>query len=402
MRPLRRCALIVCDSLGVGAAPDAANYGDEGSHTLCHVLQESPLELPALQLLGLGSIEGVHCLKEVAPGGFVCRLQPRSAGKDTLTGHWELMGLVIDQPFPTYPEGFPDHLIASLEFACDRGIIGNCAASGTQIIEQLGPRHLQTDELIVYTSADSVLQIAAHEDVVPVEELYACCLQARSICHGPHAVARIIARPFIGEPGSFVRTDGRRDFPLPPPGPLVTESLARVGISVGSVGKIGQIYGGRGLAEQVHASDNSAALAQIDRLWADGRHQVVFANLIDFDTLYGHRNNAVGYAHALQQFDRWLDEFLEHLEDDEAVMITADHGCDPTMPGTDHTREYVPMLLYGPRIVPGIGGTVSGFALVGAALASIMGVELDTEYRDLLATLVADETGDSADERRIG
>lgn len=394
---LRRCALIVCDSLGVGAAPDAVEYDDEGSHTLCHVLEAAPARLPTLEMLGMGSIESVYCLQPATPRAFACRLAPRSAGKDTLTGHWELMGVTTTSHFPTYPQGFPGELIAELADACGRATIGNWPASGTQIIEQLGPRHLQTGELIVYTSADSVLQIAAHEDVLSVEELYDCCALARRICQGPHAVARIIARPFVGEPGSFVRTGDRRDFPLPPPGPLFTEALTRTGISIVSVGKIGEIYSGRGLAHQVQASDNYAAMEAIDRLWAEQRHEVVFANLIDFDTLYGHRNDASGYSRALQQFDGWLAGFLEKLDDGDAVMITADHGCDPTMPGTDHTREHVPLLLYGPRIRPLHGGTVSGMGLVGAALVGLLGVDPGAKYRGIVATMAGGAIGETAD-----
>ena len=311
----------------------------------------------------------------VEPRAALARLAPLSAGKDTITGHWELMGQITHTPFPTYPEGFPPELIAALSAACGRGIIGNRPASGTRIIDELGPRHLQTGDLIVYTSADSVLQIAAHEDVVPVEELYTCCRAARRLCSGEHAVARVIARPFVGEPGQFRRTERRADFSLPPPYPLALDLLADKGIGALAIGKLDQVFAGRGISQAAHTVDNADGVRQIATGWTQTRHRLVIANLVDFDMAYGHRNNVEGYGQALAEFDGWLGGFLPALSVDEACIVTADHGCDPTTSGTDHTREYVPMIVAGPRIRPAHLGTITGFGFVGHTLCRLLGVD---------------------------
>jgi len=367
--------VIVLDSVGIGAAPDADEYGDAGTHTLCHTLHATGIELPTLTQLGLGTVETIDCLPAAEPHAALARLAPLSAGKDTITGHWELMGQVTRTPFPTYPDGFPPELLEALSAACGRGIIGNRSASGTQIIDELGLRHLQSGALIVYTSADSVLQIAAHEDVVPVAELYECCRAARRLCSGEHAVARVIARPFVGEPGQFRRTERRADFSLPPPHPLALDLLADEGVEVLAVGKLDQVFGGRGISRAVHTVDNADGMRQIAAGWTQAHHQLVIANLVDFDMVYGHRNNVEGYGRALAEFDAWLGEFLPGLSPDEACVITADHGCDPTTGGTDHTREYVPMIVAGPRVRPGYLGTIAGFGFVGHTLCRLLGVD---------------------------
>lgn len=373
-RPLRRIALIICDSLGIGALPDAHLYGDEGSHTLCNTVVASELQLPVLERLGFGAIDGVGCLPRRIPEAAVGRMTTVSAGKDTLIGHWELMGQITPTPFPTYPDGFPAQLIEQLSDTCGRGIIGNRPASGTRIIEELGPRQLETGELIVYTSADSVLQIAAHESVVAPEELYRHCRIARRICTGEHAVARVIARPFIGTPGAFVRTERRRDFPLRPPHPLLLDTLAANDVGIAAIGKIAQIYSGRGICSQVHTTDNAAGQQAIAELWEAGADDLIFANLLDFDMLYGHRNDVSGYATALAEFDEWLGGFIPRIGEDETLIITADHGCDPTTPSTDHSREYVPVLIFGPRIEPRNLGTLEGLSFIGHVVCALLGV----------------------------
>lgn len=368
--------LIVIDSVGIGAAPDADEYGDSGSHTLCHTVAETSVQLPSLTRLGLGSIDGVNCLPARSDHpSAVGRLQERASGKDSLTGHWELMGHITENPFPLYPDGFPDELIEEFSRQCGRGVMANRPASGTEIIEELGQRQLRTGDLIVYTSADSVFQVAAHTGVVPVDELYHCCRIARQLLVGEHAVARVIARPFTGRPGSFERTEDRRDFPLEPPARLVLDDLAEAGMRCCGVGKIGEIFSGRGLAEDHHTADNRDGMQTIETLRRQGDCDLVFANLVDFDMRWGHRNNPEGYARALNEFDSWLGGMLQRLEESEYIVITADHGCDPTTESTDHSREYVPLIVHAPGQEPVNLGTVSGFGLVGAWVAGLLGVE---------------------------
>jgi len=365
----------VLDSVGVGDAPDAAAYGDEGSNTLGNLARTvGGLDLPNLQALGLGNIapvEGVPPAPE--PRAAWGRLTARSAGKDSITGHWELMGLVGERPFPTYPEGFPAEIIDEFERRTGRPVIGNRPASGTVIIEELIGEHLATGALIVYTSADSVFQIAAHEDVVPVEELYRDCRIARELLTGEHAVARVIARPFVGEPGSLRRTRRRRDFALPPPRPTALDLLRDVRVRVWAVGKIEDIFSGRGIAEAIHTRDNADGCEVILRLLRDGAEGFIFANLNDFDSKFGHRNNPEGYAGALAEFDASLALMLEALEDDGLLMITADHGTDPTTESTDHSRERVPLLVTGAGARAVDLGTRDTFADVGATICELLG-----------------------------
>jgi len=368
--------VVVADSAGAGALPDAGAYGDEASNTLGHVAQAAGgLKLPLLQRLGLGNIlplQGVPPARE--PLAAFGRLAEQSAGKDTTTGHWELMGIILPRPFPVYPQGFPPALITRFEKAIGRRTLGNKPASGTAIIEELGAEHLATGWPIVYTSADSVFQVAAHEEVIPPEELYHICAVARRLLTGADAVARVIARPFVGRPGSFRRTANRRDFSLPPPAPTVLDQALAAGRRVLGVGKIGDIFAGRGLTECRHTAGNAAGLAATRAALEEGTWDLVFTNLVDFDMLYGHRNDAAGYARALEEMDRGLARVLAALGQEDVFFLTADHGCDPTTPSTDHSREYVPLLAYGRTVRAVSLGTRTTFADLGATVADILGL----------------------------
>lgn len=371
-----RTFLIVLDGVGIGALPDADAYGDVGSDTLRHVAEAAGgLHLPTLERLGLGRIHQVPGVRRVVDPRAACgRMVERSAGKDSTTGHWELAGVVLERPFPTYPDGFPKPVLDRLAERVGRGWIGNVAASGTDIIARLGERHQKSGDLIVYTSADSVFQIAAHEDTVPIPELYAICTTARDVLSGEHAVGRVIARPFVGDPGGYRRTANRKDFSLAPPSETVLDRLVTAGWPVITVGKVDDLFAGRGVTEAIHTKDNSEgenALATLAR--ASGRG-LVFANLVDFDQSYGHRNDPAGFAAALERFDERLAEILGHLRNDEMCIVTADHGNDPTTPGTDHAREYVPLLVAGPRVRATDLGTRSTFADVAATLAGMFEV----------------------------
>ena len=375
---IRRVVLMVLDGVGVGELPDAALYGDAGSNTLVHTARAAGgLSLPHLNHLGLGRLAPVAGLDPVpAPAGCYGRMAERSPGKDTMTGHWEMAGLILDRPFPVYPEGFPPEVIRPFEARIGRRVLGNRPASGTAIIEELGAEHLATGRPIVYTSADSVFQIAAHEGVIPVEELYRMCAIAREILVGEHAVGRVIARPFTGTPGSFRRTPRRRDFPLPPPRPTLLDRLAARGLEVVAVGKVYDLFAGRGITRAVPAAGNAELFARTLEALSATRAGLVLTNLVDFDTLYGHRNDAAGFAAALEDFDRRLPELLGTLTGNDLLIITADHGCDPTTPSTDHSREYVPLLVYGPGVRSGVDlGTRETFADLGATVAEIFGVE---------------------------
>jgi len=369
--------IIVLDSVGVGALPDAGIYGDEDSDTLGNVARAlGGLCLPCLESLGLGclhSIEGVSC--PPLPAGCYGRMAEASVGKDTTVGHWEIAGIITSRPFPTYPRGFPDEVIESFEARIGRRVLGNKAASGTEIIEELGEEHLRTGCPIVYTSADSVFQIAAHEEVIPVDRLYEMCLIARSILVGEHAVARVIARPFVGRPGGFVRTDRRRDFGLAPPAPTLLDKVQATGLPVVGIGKIGDIFAHRGLTREIHTSDNREGISAICDCLQGTSEGLIFANLVDYDMLYGHRNDVAGYARALSEFDRRLPGVLALLENGDALFITADHGCDPTTCSTDHSREYVPLLCTGPSLKRGVDvGTRASFADLGATVAELLSV----------------------------
>jgi len=372
----RRAILIVLDSVGVGAAPDAAAYGDEGSNTLANTARAvGGLRLPNLGRLGLGNLADVLGVPpEPHPAGAYGRMQEASAGKDTTTGHWEIAGIISTRPLPTYPNGFPPEVIQEFERRIGRKTLGNYPASGTVIIEELGPEHLRTGYPIVYTSADSVFQIAAHEEVIPVEELYRMCRIARELLTGEHAVGRVIARPFVGEPGRFVRTDRRRDFSLEPPRPTLLDRLQEARQPVWAVGKIEDIFAGRGITEAVHTHDNMDGVDQTLAFMARVDRGLIFTNLVDFDMLYGHRNNPRGYADALEAVDRRVPEVLAALREEDILFFTADHGNDPTTPSTDHSREMVPLLVTGPQVRPGVDlGVRPTFADLGQTVAEYLG-----------------------------
>lgn len=382
-----RVFLIVLDGVGIGALPDASDYGDAGSHTLRHVAEANGgLNLPTLERLGLGRIEALPGIRATAdPRGAFGRMAERSRGKDSTTGHWEMAGIVLERAFPTYPHGFPASLLERFAEGTGRGWLGNVAASGTEIIARLGEEHQRTGKLIVYTSADSVFQIAAHEQTVPLEELYAACGAARSLLTGEHAVGRVIARPFTGAPGSYRRTSNRRDFSLEPPEATLLDRLVERGLPVLTIGKVDELFAGRGVTEGFHTRDNAEGEGLLCEMVRRSGAGLVFANLVDFDQQYGHRNDPAGFGRALQQFDGRAAELLGHLRSDEMCVITADHGNDPTTPGTDHTREYVPLLVAGPRVRPGVDlGTRDTFADVAATLAEVFGVTRPASGRSFL------------------
>jgi phosphopentomutase len=347
---VRRVFVCVLDGVGAGALPDAAAYGDEGTNTLLHVIERSGVLLPWLAQLGLGDVLGLPLGAPRADAAYG-RLLERGAGKDTTTGHWEMMGLVLEQPFPTYPGGFPPEVIGAFEHAIGRAVLANRPASGTEIIAELGAEHVRTGRPIVYTSADSVFQIACHESVVPVPALYEWCETARAILQGPHAVGRVIARPFEGAEGAYRRTPRRRDFSLPPTGGTYLDLLAERNIPVVGVGKIGEIFVQRGVTVDDHTTDNTAGIAACRRHLDEMEGGLLFANLVDFDMVWGHRNDVDGFAAGLAEVDAAVPGWLARLRQDDALLICADHGVDPTTPGTDHSREYSPLMATG--VLPG-------------------------------------------------
>ncbi len=368
----KRAIILLMDSVGIGELPDADRYGDQGSNTLVHTASAlGGLYMPHMATLGLGNIlpiPGVPASKQpLAAWGRMAEVAP---GKDTTSGHWEIAGCRLTQPFPTYPQGFPPEIIQALEQATGRGVLGNCAASGTEIIQRLGEEHLKTGKLIVYTSADSVMQIAAHNDVVPLEELYAVCEKARGIMTGPHAVARVIARPFIGTPGNFTRTKDRHDYSILPPAGHLLEKADAAGYTVAGVGKIRDIFAGSGVNRHYAAAGNPQIIAATLKAMAEVEQGILWTNLVDFDMLYGHRNDVQGYGRALEELDRMLPQILDALRPDDLLFITADHGADPTTPSTDHSREYVPLLVYGGKAVD--LGTRQTFADLGATIAQYL------------------------------
>ena len=372
-----RVFLIVLDGVGMGELPDADRYGDRGANTLLHVAEHvNGLRLPTLQRLGLGNLLPMPGVRPMlVPEAARARMTERSAGKDSTTGHWEMMGLVLDEPFPTYPGGFPRDLLDAWSERVQRGWLGNVAASGTEILDRLGEAHRETGSFIVYTSADSVFQVAAHEAIVPIEQLYDACRAAREMLTGRHAVGRVIARPFEGEPGAWRRTSRRKDFSLAPHAPTLLDRMSDAGHRVVTVGKVDDLFAGHGIRDAIHTKDNEEGEAVLLDLVKRSGEGLVFANLVDFDTLYGHRNDPVGFARALEHFDASLAEFLGRLRGDEMVWITADHGNDPTTPGTDHTREYTPLLVAGPRVAQGVDlGTRTSFADLAATLAEVFSV----------------------------
>ncbi len=389
--PLDRVTVVVLDSVGVGDAPDAAAYGDEGSSTLPHVARAvGGLRLPHLQALGLGNLADIAGVPPVAaPRAAWGRMTERSAGKDTTTGHWEMMGVILDRPFPVYPDGFPQQLLAEFQRRCGRPVIGNRPASGTQIIEELYDQQVRSGALIVYTSADSVFQVAAHEDIVPVAELYRCCEIARALLTGEHGVARVIARPFVGQPGNLVRTDRRRDFSLPPPHDTVLDRLTAAGVHVCAIGKIGDIFAHRGVSEEVHTASNADGcrqiISQLDRQGAG----LIFANLNDFDSKWGHRNDVRGYAAGLAEVDGFLPGMLDRLTARDLFVLTADHGCDPTTASTDHSREQVPLLVAGGAVRAVPLGVRATFADLGATVCAAFGINGPQVGTSFLAEVLA-------------
>ena len=376
----KRVFLIVLDSFGVGEAPDAARFGDTGANTLRSVSKSGELRVEKLKKLGLFNIDGVDFIEnEKNPSGVYGRLREKSAGKDTTVGHWEIAGYVSEKPFPVYPHGFPDDIIEAFSRATGRGVLCNRPYSGTQVIADYGAEHLKTGKLIVYTSADSVFQIAAHEDIVPPEELYEYCRAARKILTGKNGVGRVIARPFTGdEKNGFTRTPRRHDFSLEPPAPVLPDYVKAAGLDSIAVGKIFDIFARRGFTENVFTSGNAQGEEYLLGYLRKDFHGLCFVNLVDFDMLYGHRNDVDGYARALTHFDRTLGEMLPLVTEDDLLIITADHGCDPGFTqSTDHTREYVPLIVYSKGIKPGNLGTKAGFSQIGKTVCDVLGVEND-------------------------
>ncbi|HYW71500.1 MAG TPA: phosphopentomutase [Pyrinomonadaceae bacterium] len=367
-----RITLIVLDGAGIGAMPDAPDWGDAGSDTFGHICESRQLHLPNLQGLGLGNIRplaGVTAIDNPRGGYGKCAL--KSNGKDTTTGHWEMAGIILERAFPTYPNGFPQSLID--EFIAGTGVpgvLGNFPASGTEIIKQLGQEHVETKKPIVYTSADSVFQIAAHEEVIPLEQLYEICEIARGLLRGEHEVGRVIARPFLGEPGAFYRTENRHDYAVPPPRENLLPLLSENGLDVVSIGKIASIYDSQGVTRELTAKNNEQSIDQTIKSLNDDTRGMIFSNLVDFDMLYGHRRDTEGYARALEHFDARWPEIESAMKEGDLLMITADHGNDPTYPGTDHTREYAPLIVFGKQARAGVNlGTRGSLADIGRTIA---------------------------------
>ena len=393
MASIKRVFLIVLDSFGIGCAPDAADFGDGHCNTLASLTTSPELHAPNLTKLGLFNIDGIGCGTPAdSPIGTFARLRELSRGKDTTIGHWEIAGIVSEQPMPTYPNGFPTEILERLSAACDgKKILCNKPYSGTQVIHDYGREQEETGGLIVYTSADSVLQIAANEADVPVERLYDYCRAAREIMQGEHGVGRIIARPYVGSYPNYERTAHRHDFSLDPTGDTTMDALVRRGHEVIAVGKISDIFAGRGVTRSTGVNENNAdGMEKTLRIQREDFTGLCFVNLVDFDMTYGHRRDIAGYARATTEFDVQLGTFMEHMREDDVLMITADHGCDPGAPGTDHTREYVPLLVYGAQIRKGVNlGTYPTFAMIGATVSDMFGAGLTTKGESLLPRILA-------------
>lgn len=372
----RRALVIILDGVGVGELPDAAQYGDEGSNTIGNLSRAAGgLSLPILARLGLGHITDIQGVPPVVASGAFGRMAEVNPGKDSTSGHWEIGGVHLDQPFPTYPAGFPAEVISAFEAAAGVRSLGNVVASGTEIIERLGSEHVATGFPIVYTSADSVFQIAAHEDVIPLDRLYALCRQARELLRGTHGVGRVIARPFTGAAGRFQRTGNRRDFSLEPTAPTILDRLSAAGWPVVAIGKIVDLFAGRGMTEQHLTHSNAEGMAAIESALDRVDRGLIMVNLVDFDMLWGHRNDVPGFKAGLELFDAWLPGVLESLREEDLMIITADHGNDPTTPSTDHSREFVPLVIGGPRVRAGTNlGTRLTFADLAATLADHFGI----------------------------
>lgn len=373
---MKRVFLIVLDSVGIGEMPDAAEYGDVGSNTLKAAAADAGFSMEHMRSLGLFNIEGVNCAEKTdSPTGAFARIQEASKGKDTTIGHWEIAGLVSDKPLPTYPDGFPEELLEKFSKAVGRGVLCNKPYSGTEVIKDYGKEHMVTGDLIVYTSADSVFQIAAHEEVVPLTELYDICEKARQLLTGEHGVGRVIARPFTGELGNFTRTSNRHDYSLTPPKKTMLNYLKEAGMTVAAVGKINDIFAGSGITEMVRTKNNDEGIDRTIEYLQKDFEGLCFINLVDYDMIYGHRNDVQGYAAALTRFDERLPEILELLRKDDVLMITADHGCDPSTPSTDHSREYTPFIATGKRVRAGADlKTRDCFADIGATILEYLGV----------------------------
>lgn len=375
---VNRIILIVMDSAGIGELPDAADYHDQGSNTLGNISRAiGGLKLPNMEQMGLGNIESLEGVSpQDNPTASYGKMAEVSKGKDTTTGHWEIAGVVLNEPFPTYPHGFPLEVIKAFEEKIGKPTIGNKVASGTEIIAELGEEHMKTGYPIVYTSADSVFQIAAHEEIIPIEELYHMCEVARDLLVGEHAVGRVIARPFMGKPGDFKRTERRHDYSLKPLSKTILDYLKESGLEVMAVGKIKDIYAGEGVTSHQPAKSNMDGVDKTLDFLKEGKRGLIFTNLVEFDMVYGHRNNAEGYADALADFDRRIPEITALMEENDILVITADHGCDPTTASTDHSREYVPLLVYGKKLKAGVNlGVRSTFADLGATVAAAYGIE---------------------------
>ena len=372
---IKRCFLIVLDSVGIGEAPDAALYGDEGSNTIRSISKSPEFKINIMQKMGLYNIDGVDFGEKVeSPIGAYGKLQEQSKGKDTTTGHWEIAGKILNVPFPTYPNGFPEDVIAEFEKRTGRKVLCNKPYSGTEVIKAYGKEHVETGALIVYTSADSVFQIAAHEKVVPLETLYEYCKIAREILQGENAVGRVIARPFEGEAPNFYRTPNRHDFSVVPE-ETVLNNLKDNGKDVIAIGKINDIFAGSGITEKYYTHGNNEGMQITKDFLNKDFNGICFTNLVDFDMLYGHRNNVDGYAKAYSEFDSWFEGFVKELKDDDVVMVTADHGCDPATPSTDHSREYIPLIVYGKQVKPVNLGIRNTFADIGKTIAEMFNVE---------------------------
>ena len=376
---MKRAIIIVLDAVGTGELPDADKYGDKGSNTLMHVKEALPaLNLKNMCNLGLGLIDGDNVYEKVNnPKGIYGKMAEHSAGKDTTTGHWEISGIWIDKPFPTYPKGFPKEIIEEFESKIGRKVLGNCVASGTVIIQELGDEHMKTGYPIVYTSADSVFQIACHEDIIPIEKQYRYCEIAREILQGDNGVGRVIARPFIGSNGHYTRTERRKDFSLPPIAPTLLDYVSESGLTVSAVGKIEDIFCNRGITQSVHTHTNAEGIEQTIKYIENAPDGLIFTNLVDTDMLYGHRNDVDGFGKSLQYFDDNLPRIINAMSDDDILFITADHGCDPTTPSTDHSREYVFLLGYGKNIKPHNIGIRRTYADLAKTIADYFNIEND-------------------------
>lgn len=389
-----RVILIILDSVGIGEAPDAAQFGDVGSNTLGNIAWAvNGLTLPNMERMGLGNISAIQGVRpQLEPAAAYGKMAEVSRGKDTTTGHWELTGIHMHTPFPMYPDGFPPEVMDAYEAQSGRGWLGNYPASGTEIIKELGEEHMRTGKTIVYTSGDSVFQIAAHEEVVPLDELYRICQIARNILQGEHEVSRVIARPFLGEPGSFTRTPNRHDYSVSPPAPTLLDTIKDAGLMVNAVGKIEDIFNKQGITQAVYTKSNADGVDKtLAAMKESDKPGLIFTNLVDFDAKFGHRNNPDGYAQALVDFDARIPALLAAMAEDDILILTADHGNDPTFPGTDHTREYVPVLIAGEGVKSGVTiGVRSSFADLAATVADLLGVDLPANGESFKSLILND------------